>query len=112
MYRVAAQLIKLCNDAATLTSRKSMDWNGCPCPPWRAASPTASCCHNPITSTAHNYTVMRRDAAAQQLETKELDEAGRLSFEQFMGEESRAEKLFRLMDKDGDGYVTKNVSRY
>ena len=54
--------------------------------------------------------VMRRDAAAQQLETKELDEAGRLSFEQFMGEESRAEKLFRLMDKDGDGYVTKNVS--
>ena len=54
---------------------------------------------------------MRRDAAAQQLETKELDEAGRLSFEQFMGEESRAEKLFRLMDKDGDGYVTKNVSR-
>ena len=25
-----------------------------------------------------------------------------------MGEESKAEKLFKLMDKDGDGYVTKN----
>ncbi len=33
----------------------------------------------------------------------------RLSFEEFMGEESRATRLFRLMDKDGDGYVTKSV---
>ena len=35
---------------------------------------------------------------------------GRLSFEEFMGEQSRAERLFRLMDKDGDGYVTKSVN--
>ena len=27
-----------------------------------------------------------------------------------MGEESRAERLFKLMDKDGDGYITKTVS--
>ena len=27
-----------------------------------------------------------------------------------MGEESRAERLFKLMDKDGDGFVTKSVS--
>ena len=33
----------------------------------------------------------------------------RLSFEEFMGEESRATRLFRLMDKDGDGFVTKSV---
>merc|ERR1719317_51059 len=39
---------------------------------------------------------------------KELDDDGRLSFEEFMGEPSRAEKLFKLMDKDGDGFVTKN----
>ena len=32
--------------------------------------------------------------------------------QEFMGEESRAEKLFKLMDKDGDGYVTKHVSIY
>ena len=38
-----------------------------------------------------------------------MDTDGRLSYEEFMGEESRAEKLFRLMDKDGDGFVTKNV---
>jgi hypothetical protein len=34
----------------------------------------------------------------------------RLSFEEFMGEESRSSRLFRLMDKDGDGYVTKSVN--
>ena len=28
-----------------------------------------------------------------------------------MGEETKAEKLFKLMDKDGDGYVTKAVSQ-
>ena len=43
-------------------------------------------------------------------ENKDKDLDGRLSFEEFMGEESRAERLFRLMDKDGDGYVTKNVN--
>ena len=36
----------------------------------------------------------------------------RLSFEEFMGEETKAEKLFKLMDKDGDGYVTKAVSDF
>ena len=40
---------------------------------------------------------------------KQNDQDGRLSFEEFMGEQSRAERLFRLMDKDGDGYVTKSV---
>ena len=40
----------------------------------------------------------------------EVSFSSRLSFEEFMGEESRAERLFKLMDKDGDGYVTKNVS--
>lgn len=36
----------------------------------------------------------------------------RLSFEEFMGEESRAERLFKLMDKDGDGFVTKTVTLF
>ena len=34
---------------------------------------------------------------------------GRLTLEEFMGEESPMEKLFRLMDKNGDGFVTKKV---
>ena len=43
-------------------------------------------------------------------ENKDKDLDGRLSYEEFMGEETRAERLFKLMDKDGDGYVTKHVS--
>ena len=43
-------------------------------------------------------------------DSKDKDLDGRLSFEEFMGEQSRAERLFKLMDKDGDGFVTKNVS--
>ena len=34
---------------------------------------------------------------------------GRLSFEEFIGEESAIEKLFKNMDRDGDGLVTKEV---
>ena len=36
---------------------------------------------------------------------------GRLSFEEFMGEESTIEKLFKNMDRNGDGFVTKQVDR-
>lgn len=36
---------------------------------------------------------------------------GRLSFEEFMGEETTLEKLFKSMDKDGDGTVTKEEFR-
>ena len=50
------------------------------------------------------------DEVARMFESKDKDLDGRLSFEEFMGEASRAEKLFKLMDKDGDGYVTKHVS--
>ena len=34
---------------------------------------------------------------------------GRLSFEEFMGEETTLEKLFKNMDKNNDGVVTKQV---
>jgi len=48
------------------------------------------------------------DEAEKLLESKDIDIEGRLSYEQFMGEETRAEKLFKLMDKDGDGWISKN----
>ena len=35
---------------------------------------------------------------------------GSLTFEEFMGEESTIEKLFKNMDKDGDGLLTKQVN--
>ena len=34
---------------------------------------------------------------------------GKLSFEEFLGEETHIDKIFRTMDKDNDGYVTKEV---
>ena len=34
---------------------------------------------------------------------------GRLRFEEFMGEESTIEKVFKNMDKNGNGLVTKQV---
>ena len=51
-----------------------------------------------------------RDELDRMFNSKDKDLDGRLSFEEFMGEQSRAERLFKLMDKDGDGFVTKNVS--
>ena len=37
---------------------------------------------------------------------------GRLSFEEFMGEETTLEKLFKNMDKNNDGVVSKQVSHH
>ena len=37
------------------------------------------------------------------------DYDGRLSFEEFMGEECTIEKLFKNMDKNNDGFVSKQV---
>ena len=34
---------------------------------------------------------------------------GRLSFAEIMGEDTSVEKLFKMMDKNGDGYITKKV---
>ena len=34
---------------------------------------------------------------------------GRLTVEEFLGEETPIEKLFKLMDKNGDGFVSRKV---
>ena len=44
--------------------------------------------------------------------TRDRDFDGFLSFEEFLGEESQIEKLFKKMDKDNDGKVSKQVSRH
>ena len=35
---------------------------------------------------------------------------GKLSFEEFMGEETALERLFKSMDSNGDGNITKEVT--
>ena len=42
-------------------------------------------------------------------ETLDRDFDGRLTLEEFMGEETPIEKLFKLMDKNRDGFKTKKV---
>ena len=41
--------------------------------------------------------------------TMDRDFDGRLSFSEIMGEETAIETLFKQMDKDGDGFVSKKV---
>ena len=41
---------------------------------------------------------------------KNLD--GKLSFEEFLGEENHIEKIFKTMDKDNDGFVSKQVTSH
>ena len=51
---------------------------------------------------------------------RDRDRDGSLSFAEFVGQETQMEKAFRMMDKDGDGFVTKsefkkvckNLTRY
>ena len=53
--------------------------------------------------------VIFRPEVEEFFQRMDRDYDGRLSFEEFMGEESQIEKLFKNMDKNGDGYVTKQV---
>ena len=50
-----------------------------------------------------------RDEVEEFFEFMDRDFDGQLSFEEFMGEESTIEKLFKNMDKNGDELVTKQV---
>ena len=51
-----------------------------------------------------------REEVEEFFDSMDRDFDGRLTFEEFMGEESTIEKLFKNMDKNGDGVVTKQVS--
>ena len=43
--------------------------------------------------------------------SRDKDFDGHLSFEEFLGEESAIEKLFKNMDKNKDGKVSKQVNK-
>ena len=50
-----------------------------------------------------------REEVTEFFSRMDRDFDGRLSFEEFMGEETTLEKLFKNMDKNNDGVVTKQV---
>ena len=39
---------------------------------------------------------------------RDKDHDGLLSFEEFSGQETKMERAFKSMDKDGDGFITKS----
>ena len=56
-----------------------------------------------------NIQCVFREEVADFFEKMDRDFDGRLSFGEFMGEETPLEKVFKSMDKDGDGTITKEV---
>ena len=58
-----------------------------------------------------NESFLFREEVEEFFDFMDRDFDGRLSFEEFMGEESTIEKLFKNMDKNGDGFVTKQVAK-
>ena len=50
-----------------------------------------------------------RAQVEQFFKDRDRDFDGRLTLDEFLGEETKIEKLFKLMDRDGDGFVTREV---
>ena len=57
----------------------------------------------------HDNNILRAEVS-DFFDRMDRDFDGRLSFGEFMGEETPLEKVFKNMDKDGDGSVSKEVS--
>ena len=62
-----------------------------------------------INSNNFVVVVILREEVAEIFEKMDRDFDGKLSFEELMGEETPLEGIFRSIDKDGDGTVTKEV---
>ena len=54
--------------------------------------------------------LLSREEVQEFFRTMDRDFDQKLTFAEFMGEESHIEKLFKSMDKNNDGYVTKKVN--
>ena len=57
----------------------------------------------------HLNFLFSREEVEEFFHSRDRDFDGYLSFEEFLGEESQLEKLFKRMDKNNDGKVSKQV---
>ena len=62
-----------------------------------------------LDKTIVDFSKLLRKEIEKFFAERDRDFDGRLSLEEFLGEETQIEKLFRLMDKNKDGFVTKKV---
>ena len=67
--------------------------------------------YNKTQRSCSNEIYIERKEIEKFFAEKDRDFDGRLSLEEFLGEETQIEKLFRLMDKNADGFITKKVNR-
>ena len=64
-------------------------------------------CQYSIINLSSNVLFRREVDGFFKILDKDLD--GKLSFSEFLGEESHIERIFRTMDKNNDGFVSKQV---
>ena len=57
------------------------------------------------------YSLFSRSDVQQLFREKDRDHDGYLSFEEFVGQETKIEMAFKAMDKDGDGSISKDEFR-
>lgn len=50
---------------------------------------------------------LHREEMSQLFVERDRDFDGKLSFEEFSGQETKLERAFKALDKDGDGFITK-----
>ena len=54
-----------------------------------------------------NFCFYCREDVKAMFAERDKDRDGHLSFEEFSGQETKMERAFKSMDKDGDGFITK-----
>merc|ERR1712223_1916933 len=77
------------------------------CSPWRTRTGTASSAWQSGGRCWSRQELRRIRRRLKSFLLRERDFDGRLSLEEFLGEETQIEKLFRMMDKNADRVITK-----
>ena len=75
---------------------------------WTSLDVKLPCKHALLLQSHAAKNVLRKEVS-DFFDEKDRDYDGCLSFGEFMGEETPLEKVFKNMDKDGDGTITKQV---